>query len=231
MTTKNGLTKYGIFAACWATVLVQVGPQESYGRTPLEPQAANQQETDKKAKIYVAFRMRDWQSKHIHDADVAKKHADTLKQLGCEVKTGNHGNHMDVTCRTVYWKSLALDNHDQAHQWVDWLKQSGFETIHGHKVGTHKHEPQADGGHALEIVQYRLADWKSYHVHGSDELSQLLALLRALGCEVETHSHDGHNDVKSRCGEWMEIEVVSHEAAHSWQKFLGDKGFETKHEH
>ena len=183
----------------------------------------------KKQKVYLAFRMKNWKSMHIKNAESAKKHADTLKQLGCEVKTASHNGHTDVTSRTTYWKSLALDSHDQAHQWLNFLKSSGFETIHGHKVGTHKHE--AEEGTHPEIVQYRLADWKAQHIHGSDELSQLLALYRALGCEVQTSSHNGHTDVKSRCSEWMEIEVISHDAAHSWQKFLKDMGFETKHEH
>ncbi|MEM8736511.1 MAG: hypothetical protein AAGG44_19935 [Planctomycetota bacterium] len=183
----------------------------------------------KGTKIYVAFRMENWKSKHIHDNDVATKHAATLKQLGCEVKTADHNGHMDVSCRTVFWKSLALDSSEQAKQWIAWLQQSGFETIHGHAVGSQKQETKA-GAHR-EAIQYRLADWKSRHIHDNDELAQLLALYRGLGCEVQTSGHNGHTDVKARCSKWMEIELSSHEAAHAWEKFLGDMGFETKHEH
>jgi hypothetical protein len=188
--------------------------------------SGSQAEGAKKAKVYVAFRMAKWTSKHIHQEDAAKKHAETLKQLGCEVKVAGHNGHTDVTYRTTYWKSLALDNHDQAHQWVDWLQQSGFETIHGHPQGTHKTD-----GQPAEMVQYRLTDWKARHIHDNNELAQLLALYRGLGCEVTTSGHNGHTDVKARCPEWMEIKVQSHDAANAWQKFLTDMGFEAKHEH
>ena len=182
-----------------------------------------------KSKVYVAFRSRDWTTKHLHDAEQAKTHEATLKQLGCEVKTASHNGHIDVSCRTVYWKSLALDTHEQAHHWVTWLQQSGFETIHGHRIGT-----SVAGANATaqrEVVQFRLSDWQTQHVHESLELGQLMALYRGLGCDVQSHSHNGHSDVRVRCPEWMEIELPSHEAAHSWQKFLGEQGFETKHEH
>lgn len=194
------------------------------------PLAEGQQPKNAK-KFYVAFRMEKWKAKHIHDAAAAKKHADTLKTLGCEVKTNSHDGHIDVQCRTILWKSLALDSHDQAHQWVAWLKQAGFDTIHGHQVGEHSHASNAAQGAQREIVKYRLANWNSQHIHGATELNQLLALYRGLGCEVETHSHDGHTDVKSRCPEWMEIELPSHDAAHKWQEFLKKGGFETQHEH
>ncbi|MFK7735786.1 MAG: hypothetical protein AB8B50_07155 [Pirellulaceae bacterium] len=189
--------------------------------------SGSQTKVDTKAKVYVAFRMQNWTSKHINQAEAAKKHADTLTQLGCEVKVASHNGHTDVTCRTTYWKSLALDGHDQAHQWVTWLQQSGFETIHGHPQGEHK----TDGKQHAEMVQYRLADWKSRHIHDNNELAQLLALYRGLGCEVTTSGHDGHTDVKARCPEWMEIQIKSHDAANAWQKFLRDMGFEAKHEH
>ncbi len=183
--------------------------------------------SSKAKRVFVAFRMEDWKAKHIHDAAQAKTHADTLQKLGCEVKTNSHNGHTDVSCRTIFWKSLALDSHDQAHQWISWLQQAGFETIHGHKLG----QPLASDATQREAVQYRLPNWHSRHIHGNDELSQLLALYRGLGCEVTTASHNGHTDVKARCAEWMEVEVNSHEAAISWEKFLKDMGFEAKHEH
>ena len=178
-------------------------------------------------KVYVAFRMRDWQAKHIHDAKAAKDHAATLKTLGCEVKSVQHDGHTDVQCRTVLWKSLELKSHDQAHQWVSWLQKSGFETIHGHKAGTLKSEE----GKTRELVQFRSTEWKSQHIHDSKELNQLLALYRGMGLTVKTDSHNGHTDVKATCPEWMEISLTSHEAAHKWEEFLKEQGFETKHVH
>lgn len=180
-------------------------------------------------KVYVAFRMENWFAKHIHDEAQATKHADTLKQLGCEVKTNAHAGHIDVQCRTVYWKSLELKSHEQASQWENWLKQSGFDTIYGQPASATK-KVGPDGKH-LEIVKYRLADWTSQHVHDSNQLSQLLALYRALGCDTETASHNGHTDLKKRCASWMEMELPTHDAAHKWQDFLKKAGFETQHEH
>lgn len=202
-----------------AAVVCFSGEQTAQGQTPAGQAAP---------KVYVAFRMEKWTSRHLSASD-ATEHEQLLKKLGCEVKTAQHDGHMDVTARTIFWKVLEVDSHDKAHGWVTWFQKSGFETIHGHKVGTHQHV--ADDGKVLEIVQYRLADWKSQHIHKTEEMTQLLALTRGLGCEVQSNSHNGHTDVKMRCPEWMEIELNNHEAAHSWQKFLNDLGFETKHEH
>lgn len=179
-------------------------------------------------KVYVAFRMRDWKSQHLHDAAQAEKQLETLKNLTCEVKKEAHNGHVDVSFRTVIWKSLALDSHDQAHQWVAWLKQNGFETLHAHPAG--EHVTSAGGAHA-ESVQYRCVEWKAKHVHSEMELKEILAIYRGLGCQFEVSKHNGHNDVKLRCPDWMEIDVVSHEAASVWQKYLQGLGFEAKHEH
>ncbi len=202
-------------------------------RTPAQTQASSQSGS----KVYVAFRMENWQAKHIHDAAAAKKHADTLKMLGCEVKTNDHNGHTDVQCRTVFWKSLALDSRDQADQWVKWLKQSGFDTIFGQRVANQPASSQPASGQTpagqphREIVKYRLVDWHSQHIHDATELNQLLALYRGLGCTVEVSKHGNHSDVRARCPEWMEIELPSHDAAHKWQDFLKKGGFETRHEH
>ena len=179
-------------------------------------------------KVYVAFRMEKWQAKHMNDAVQAEKHAETLKTLGCEVKTNAHNGHTDVQCRTVFWKSLAVDSHEKAHQWIDWLQAAGFDTIHGYKLGTHDQAPTAG---QRESVQYRLVNWNARHIHDSKELNQLLALYRGLGVEIEMNQHDGHTDLKARCPEWMEIQLPNHAAADGWQAFLKDSGFETKHVH
>lgn len=193
------------------------------------PLAAVAQTASTSKKVYVAFRMQNWKAKHIHDEAKAKKFEDTLKMLGCEVKNAKHNGHIDVSCRTIFWKTLALDSHDLAHQWVTWFKAAGFDIIHGHVVGTHKHAT-VNGKHP-EIVQYRLADWSNEKVANSAELNQLLALYQGLGIEVENLSSDLSHEVRKRCPKWMEIELPTHDAAHKWQTFLNDAGFETKHEH
>ncbi|MCA9159426.1 MAG: hypothetical protein KDA72_13920, partial [Planctomycetales bacterium] len=83
-------------------------------------------------KLILGFRIMDWKTSHIDDADAAATHAQTLRKLGCEVKTAQHNGHSDVQCRTVYWKSLALDTQEQLQQWKSWLELAGFDVIHGH---------------------------------------------------------------------------------------------------
>ncbi|MEM7475416.1 MAG: hypothetical protein AAF483_10530 [Planctomycetota bacterium] len=183
--------------------------------------------TSGKKKIHVAFNMAEWKAKHIHDDAAAKQFVETLKTLGCEVKQAAHNGHTDVSCRTQTWKALALDSSEQAIQWVKWLQDSGFQTIYGRKYGSHKKEKQGK----VELVQYRLSEWKASHIHDKRQLLDLTALYRGLGCEMEQSGHAGHTDLKVRCQEWMEFEVGSHAIANTWLKYLASLGFETKHEH
>lgn len=180
-------------------------------------------------KLILGFRMMDWKAKHFDEPEAAATQAQTLRKLGCEVKTTQHDGHSDVQCRTLYWKSLALDTHEQLQQWKTWLELAGFDVIHGHPASSEK-ATNADGSHK-EVVKYRLADWRSQHIHQSAEVGQLTTLYRSLACEVENYDHSGHTDVRYRCPEWMEFELPSHEAAHKWQDFLQNAGFETAHEH
>ncbi|MFH5805480.1 hypothetical protein [Alienimonas sp. DA493] len=87
---------------------------------------------DAYADEVVAYRAEKWQSAHFDDAEKAQKHAATLKKLGCEVKTGAHGGHTDVSHRCPEWREISLKTHEKAHQWEDWLKANGFETRHAH---------------------------------------------------------------------------------------------------
>ena len=176
-------------------------------------------------KVYVAFSMAKLKVRHIHNEAAAKKHIDTLKTLGCEVKTAQHNGYIDVSARKVSWKTLALDSSEQALQWTNWLQKVGFEMPHGRKAG----EQKRDSGAKHEVVLYRLNNWRFFHIHDKKKETDLVCRLRGLGCEVQTVSHGNHNDVKARCPEWMEIEFGSHQVAHSWQEVLGELGFETKH--
>lgn len=180
-------------------------------------------------KLVLAFQLKDWHTKHFKDANLAAEHAQVLKQLECEVDTKAHDGHTDVACRTVVWKSVEFDSQEQLHQWQDWMLAAGFETLHGHPASakSHQHFP----GNQREIVKYRLNDWKAQHAHKAPQLSQYLAIYRALGCETEQVDHGDHRDLRIRCTEWMELELRTHAAAHSWQEFLNKAGFETAHEH
>lgn len=186
-------------------------------------------DVDNSHKLILGFRMLDWNTKHMHDAAAATQHAETLRKLGCEVKTAQHNGHIDVQCRTVYWKSLALDGQDQLQQWKAWLELAGFDVIHGRPASSQK--ALNDDGTHKEVVKYRLAGWRSQHIHQEAEIGQLTTLYRSLACEIEHLDHDGHTDLKYRCPQWMEIDLPSHQAAHKWQEFLNKAGFETSHEH
>ena len=80
----------------------------------------------------VAYRAEKWQSAHFDDAKRVEKHVATLKKLGCEVKTSQHGGHTDVSHRCPKWMEIAFDTHEKAHAWEEWLKANGFETRHSH---------------------------------------------------------------------------------------------------
>lgn len=182
------------------------------------------------AKLVVAFRVEDWKAAHFADADKAAQHADVLTKLGCEVKTVPHAGHTDVQCKTTVWKSLALDDAAQVAQWTEWFNAFGFDTIHG-RVASAEKPTLAPGEKPKEIVQFRLLEWKTLHAHQPQQFSQLLALYRALNCEIQQVDHNGHQDLRVRCPAWMEMELPTHHAAHQWQEFLRKASFETKHEH
>ena len=80
----------------------------------------------------VRYQAKEWQGKHIHDAEKVKTIAETLTNLGCEVTKHDHNGHTDLKYRCEEWKQLELETHEEAHQWENWLKEYGFETEHKH---------------------------------------------------------------------------------------------------
>ena len=76
-----------------------------------------------------------------------------------------------------------------------------------------------------------LPNWKTIHSNDGAQMSELVALMKGLGCEVRTEDHGGHKDVSVRCPQRKHIEVDSHQAATGWQDWLRKNGFETRHEH
>ena len=83
---------------------------------------------------------------------------------------------------------------------------------------------------AQELVEYRLAKWKTTHAEG-DQAEKLVKTLKKLRCEVKVGSHGGHTDVSYRCPKWQELALKSHKEAHQWESWLKKLGFETKHAH
>lgn len=184
------------------------------------------------AKSTIAFRLAKWKSMHFDDAELAKKHLATVKQLGCDARQESHGGHIDVTYRCEGWKPLVVGSDELAHQWQSWLQKSGFETLHGHAAAHGETHSEAAHQYAhQEEVAYRLARKVNKHFNSSDEASQFATLLQALGCEVTKGSHGNHIDVSFHCAGWMHAEFASHDVAHAWEKWLKEIGFETQHSH
>ena len=169
----------------------------------------------------VSFRLGKWKEAHFKDAASAKRHFDTVRQLGCEAKQDSHAGHYDVLFRAPRWRSIKLKSDQEAHQWAHWLDGNGFETVF---------VQPASGGH-LETVAYRLAGTKSGHFDSKAEADSQADTLRMLGCQVKQGSHGGHYDVSYSCTQWRVIGVESHDQAHRWEKWLKANGFETRHDH
>ena len=83
---------------------------------------------------------------------------------------------------------------------------------------------------ASEVVEYRLAAWKTTHAEGA-HADKLVKTLKTLRCEVKVGSHGGHTDVKYRCEKWQSLALKDHKTAHQWESWLKKYGFQTKHVH
>lgn len=198
----------------------------------------------------IAYRLTAGKTMHFDDSKKAGEHLATVKKLGCEVSQEDHEGHGDVVYRCPKWKALTLADDKLAHQWGEWLKGAGFETLHGHAADDHDHHAGEAHEHAEdhahedveshahehghkagkhEEVSYRLPSWVVLHPQKEDEAQELIAIVKGLGCEVREDRHEGHGDVSIRCAEWKHIELASLEAAESWQKWMTTTGFETRH--
>jgi hypothetical protein len=193
----------------------------------------------------IAYRLAEGKTMHFDDAQKARDHLAAVKKLGCEVSQGDHEAHGDVVYRCAKWMALTVADDKLAHQWEEWLKGAGFETLHGHAADDHDHHADEHAHHAEEgrehaeehgdeagkheEVSYRLPGWVVLHPQKEDEAQEIVAIVKGLGCEVREERHEGHGDVSIRCAEWKHIELPSHEAAESWQKWMTATGFETRH--
>lgn len=169
----------------------------------------------------IGFRLPEWKSLHVHDADQLAQLTATFEKLGCEVQQNAHNGHTDLSFRCANWQSLTLENYDQVQQWKSWLDQHSFESL--------VINPPVDA--TKPTVQFRLADWMTMHLHEAGQVESFSNTFKMLGCEVETANHGNHIDAKIRCAQWVTIQLPSEQSAHTWQGWLQHSGFETKHEH
>ena len=196
----------------------------------------------------VAYRLKETKTIHFDDARKARLHLDAVRKLGCEAKMDDHGDHMDVMYRLTTWKALTLADEKTAHQWEDWMKKSGFETVHAHGDNNHAGHDHAGHNHGLEdghfhgdghdhgsaaaeVLTYSLQQWKTTHTRDRREAEELTAILKGLGCDVRTQAHGDHDDVVFRCTRPMHLDLSSHRVASTWESWLQRTGFRTEHTH
>ncbi|QDT57037.1 hypothetical protein Pan44_51020 [Caulifigura coniformis] len=170
----------------------------------------------------IAFRLVEWKASHFNNPADAQKHAEQLRQLGCEVAVDQHDGHIDVRTRTGGWKSVTLGSHALCDQWEAWLKSAGFETLHGHG-----HAPAAGS----IAVQFQQPAWRTQHFNNQAQAQETALLFKALGCEVQEGQHAGHFDLTVRCTTARTLTCASHDQAHALQNWLNQNGFQTQHAH
>ena len=186
----------------------------------LQAQTTTAQPVSARSRI-VGFRATEWKTIHSHSEEHAQQTIATLKKLGCEVKTENHGDHMDIQFQCSQWKSMKLKTDSLVNQWSAWCDTQGMETVVVNPPANTKRP----------TVQFRMPKARTVHLHDMDKAKQIITTLTLVGCKVETAPHDGHLDTTFSCPEWTTIELVSEDSAHAWQKWLNESGFETKHTH
>ena len=168
----------------------------------------------------VGFRSQQWQTRHMHDLKAADELYEALQRVGCEVTKANHNGHIDINYRCAMWKTITVENADFAVQWSNWLASAGLQTVIVNPPTT-----------VPNRIRFRVADWSNIHTSSAAEADEIGAMLQMIGCEAERHPHDGHIDIRHRCPEWKTIALHNHDAAHAWQNWLNQKGFETEHMH
>ncbi len=173
-------------------------------------------------KESIAFRLKEWKSRHFDSVEEAEQQVQTLKKLGCETMVEQHSGHTDVTFRAVRWTDISTDTHEAADRWEQWMISNGFQTLHGHA-----HEPSRDA----VAVRFHSTEWQSQHFDHESQAAEFAAMCRGLGCDVTTGAHSGHSDVRYRCAAARSLVCADHEQAHSIQSWLEKKGFQTEHAH
>ena len=169
----------------------------------------------------LSFFQSEWKTLHLHDAKQAETTVSTLKQLGCEVEQAQHEGHIDLKFRCTTWRSMSLESDDQVKQWLDWMTETGLDTV--------VRNPQE--GLNLPTVSYRLNEVQRAHLADEATAENAKMIFKMLGCQVQTNSHDGHIDLAVDCPEWIVLGVTSEDLAHEWQAWLNSNGFETRHTH
>lgn len=172
------------------------------------------------AKI-VGYRAPEWKSLHTTSSEEAEQTLATLKKIGCEVDTNNHGDHFDIKYRCPEWRSMKVKTHTLQSQWSSWCENQGMETVIVNPPANTKRP----------TVSFLMAQPRTVHLHDQVAATKILNTLTLVGCSISTNDHNSHIDATFSCPQWKTIELVSEDSAHAWQKWLKESGFETRHAH
>ena len=171
--------------------------------------------------MIVGYRAPEWKTLHTASTAGAEKTIATLKRIGCEVQTNNHGDHVDIKFRCQEWRSMKVKTHTLQAQWSNWCENQGLETV---VVNPNPNTKRP-------TVAFQMAQARTVHLHDKAAAQKILNTLTLVGCTITTNDHGDHTDATFSCPQWTKIELESEDSAHAWQKWLKESGFETKHAH
>lgn len=171
--------------------------------------------------MMLSFQLADWKTVHAKDETHAQQTVDTLAGLGIECTKHSHEDHFDVRFRCPGWKTIKVDTSQQLDQWQQYLDMIGLDTV---ALNPPAQTPKP-------TVSFRLAQARTAHLDDRTHAEALNETFRMLGCQVSLNDHNGHVDLNLSCDEWKTIALRSEDAAHVWQDWLKQNGFETKHVH
>ena len=200
-----------------STAVLGTVPTQVQSSTYRAPQG---QQVSSSAKI-VGYRATDWKTVHTSSKAEAEQTLATLKRIGCEVDTNNHGDHIDIKFRCEEWRSMKVKTHTLQSQWSNWCENQGMETVIVNPPANTKRP----------TVAFQMATPRTVHLHDHADAQKILNTLTLVGCELKTVDHNGHTDATFSCPQWKTIEVATEDSAHAWQKWLKESGFETRHSH
>ena len=172
------------------------------------------------AKI-VGFRALEWKTLQSNSNQQAQQTISTLKKLGCEVKTADRKDGVDISFRCVDWRSMKLDTDTLVKQWATWCGAQGMETV--------TINPPAKTN--LPTVKFRMVKPKSVQLVDMEKAKKIVNTLTLIGCKVETADQNGHFDCTFSAPQWTTLELQTEDIAHAWIKWLDESGFETEHQH
>jgi len=203
------------FMVVGTTALSSVAPIQSQSSTYRPPQT---QQVALSAKL-VGYRATDWNTVHTYSKAEAEQTLATLKRIGCEVETNNHGDHVDIKFRCEEWRSMKVKTHTLQSQWSNWCEKQGMETVVVNPPVNTKRP----------TVAFQMATPRTVHLHDHAAAQKIMNTLTLIGCELKTVDHNGHTDATFSCPQWKTIELATEDRALAWQEWLKESGFETTH--